>query len=78
MKILLYKKDERGLFMFYKNSSVEFVVAHLLDPNAEVGDQVAGWQWDHYFTSLPDAMKFWAMEEMVKRAKKLIKEGEII
>lgn len=56
-KILLYKKDELGLFLFKDETRVQFVVAYLADEDVPIGTNVEYWHSGTYHYNLEDALE---------------------
>ena len=56
-KILLYKKDELGLFLFKDETRVQFVVAYLEDQDVPIGTNVEYWHSGTYHYNLEDALE---------------------
>lgn len=56
MKILLKKKDEKGLFLFVGNG-MSFVVATLIS-DTEIGQSVESWWHGTYFSNIDDVLNF--------------------
>ena len=57
MKILLYKKDELGLFLFKDETRVQFVVAYLENEDVPIGTNVECWYSGTYHYNLEDALE---------------------
>lgn len=55
-KILLYKKNGFGLFLFEHDDRVEFVVGYLDDDETRVGEHVETWHSGTYYRDLESAL----------------------
>ena len=57
-KILLYKREELGLFLFIdENETIQFVVGYLEDASVPVGTNVEYWHSGTYYYNLEDALE---------------------
>ena len=55
-KILLYKREELGLFLFIdENETTQFVVGYLEDVDVPIGTNVKFWNSGTYYYNLEDA-----------------------